>query len=138
MIDEDDDDRFIPLPNQREINEYGMMEEFVSNVRNDSQRAALEIAISGRGAFRRFKDTIIRLGLEKKWYAFRDKEYLRVAREWCEENKIEYEPTDPCPVPRRGNATDDWRRVGAKPRTGAAIGGKVPEKATPARYSTLP
>ena len=39
MIDEDDDDRFIPLPNQREINEYGMMEEFVSNVRNDSQRA---------------------------------------------------------------------------------------------------
>lgn len=94
MIDEDDDDRFIPLPNQREINEYGMMEEFVSNVRNDSQRAALEIAISGRGAFRRFKDTIIRLGLEKKWYAFRDKEYLRVAREWCEENKIEYEPTD--------------------------------------------
>lgn len=94
MIDEDDDDRFIPLPTQREINEYGMMEEFVSNVRNDSQRATLEIAISGRGAFRRFKDTVIRFGIEKKWYAFRDKEYLRVAREWCEENKIEYEPTD--------------------------------------------
>ena len=94
MIDEDEDDRFIRLPTQREINEYGMMEEFVSNVRNDSQRAALEIAISGRGAFRRFKDTIIRLGLEKKWYAFRDKEYLRVAREWCEENDVEYEPAD--------------------------------------------
>lgn len=34
--------------------------------------------------------------------------------------------------------TPYWRRVGANPRTGAAIGGKVPEKATPARYSTLP
>ena len=94
MIDEDEDDRFIRLPSQREINEYGMMEEFVSNVRNDSQRAALEIAISGRGAFRRFKDTVIRFGIEKNWYAFRDKEYLRVAREWCEENDVEYEPAD--------------------------------------------
>ena len=94
MIDEDEDDRFIRLPTQREINEYGMMEEFVSNVRNDSQRAALEMAISGRGAFRRFKDTVIRFGIEKKWYAFRDKEYLRVAREWCEENDVAYEPTN--------------------------------------------
>lgn len=25
-----------------------------------------------------------------------------------------------------------WRRVGAKPRKGTAVGGKVPEKATPA------
>ena len=94
MIDEDEDDRFIRLPSQREINEYGMMEEFVSNVRNDSQRAALENAISGRGAFRRFKDTVIRFGIEKNWYIFRDKEYLRVAREWCEENDVEYEPAD--------------------------------------------
>ena len=94
MIDEDEDDRFIRLPNQREINEYGMMEEFVSRVQNDNQRAALEIAISGRGAFRRFKDTVIRFGIEKKWYAFRDREYLCVAREWCEENDVEYEPID--------------------------------------------
>lgn len=48
---------------------------------------------------------------------------------------IEY---DPCPVPRWGNATGDWRWSGTEPQTGAAIGGKVPEKATPARYSTLP
>lgn len=91
MIDEDEDDRFIRLPSQREINEYGMMEEFISSIRNDDQRAALEMAISGRGAFRRFKDTVIRFGIEKKWYAFRDKEYLRVAREWCEENDVAYE-----------------------------------------------
>ena len=94
MIDEDEDDRFIRLPTQREINEYGMMEEFVSSVQNDSQKAALENAISGRGAFRRFKDTVIRFGIEKNWYAFRDKEYLRVAREWCEKNDVEYEPAD--------------------------------------------
>ena len=94
MIDEDEDDRFIRLPSQREINEYGMMEEFVSNVRNDSQRVALEIALSGRGAFRHFKDTVIRFGIEKNWYAFRDKEYLHVAREWCVENDVEYEPAD--------------------------------------------
>ena len=93
-IDEDEDDRFIRLPTQREINEYGMMEEFVGSIRNDSQRAALEIAMSGRGAFRRFKDTVIRFGIEKKWYDFRDKEYLRVAHEWCEENDVAYESVE--------------------------------------------
>ena len=69
MIDEDEDDCFIRLLSQREINEYGMMEEFVSSVQNYSQKAALENAISGRGAFRRFKDTVIRFGIEKNWYA---------------------------------------------------------------------
>ena len=36
MIDEDEDDRFIPLPTQYEINEYGMMEEFARPVRTFS------------------------------------------------------------------------------------------------------
>ena len=83
-------DRFIPLPSQREINEYGMMEDFIDELPDGNQKDTLSMAISGRGAFRRFKDTVARFDLEESWYAFRDKQYARVARRWCEENDVEY------------------------------------------------
>ena len=90
MIDEDEDDRFLPLPSQREINEYGMMEDFIDTLPDGDQKYTLAMSINGRGAFRRFKDTIIRFNLEDSWYTFRDKAYARVARRWCEENDVEY------------------------------------------------
>lgn len=83
-------DRFIPLPSQREINEYGMMEDFIEDLPDGEQKYTLSMAINGRGAFRRFKDTIHRFGLEDSWYPFRDKCYARVARRWCEDNDVEY------------------------------------------------
>ena len=46
-------------------------------------------ALNGRGAFRKFKDTIIRLNVEKKWYNYRDEALRNVAMDWCKENGIE-------------------------------------------------
>ena len=89
-IDEDEEDRFIPLPTQREINEYGMMEDFVEELPDGDQKYTLAVAISGRGTFRRFKDTVARFDLEDKWYAYRERCYARVARRWCEDNDVEY------------------------------------------------
>ena len=54
-------------------------------------RDRLIIAISGRGAFRRFKDEVRRLGVEKAWYEYRDAAQREKAIEWCEENGIEFE-----------------------------------------------
>ena len=78
------------LPDRRDINEYGMMEDFAAM----HPSAALYAAISGRGAFRRFKATIRRLGLEQQWYQFRDAQYKRIAMEWCEECGIDLEDVD--------------------------------------------
>ena len=50
----------------------------------------LHVALEGRGAFRRFKDTLHRVGLTNEWYAFKRKAYIEIAREWCVENEIEY------------------------------------------------
>ena len=44
----------------------------------------------GKGAFRRFKDSVIRLGLDQRWYQWRDEAYKKKAIEWCEENGITY------------------------------------------------
>ena len=75
-----DEHGFHRLPDQREINEYGMMEAF-AEAHNSSE---LSYALLRKGAFRRFKDTVRHLGIEEEWYRFRDAEYMRVAQEWCE------------------------------------------------------
>jgi hypothetical protein len=81
---------FFRLPTQEDLRDYDIMEAFVDTLSGAAQEC-LAIAISGRGAFRRFKDEVRRLGLEAQWYAWHDDAYRRKAIEWCEENGIEYE-----------------------------------------------
>lgn len=78
------------LPDQRELNDYAIMEDFVSTLSGSAQEK-LEDAISGRGAFSRFKNGIRQLGLQDQWFAFRDEAYKRKAIAWCEENGVEWE-----------------------------------------------
>ena len=85
-----DEHGFYRLPTQWELRDYDTMEAFVDNLSGLAQER-LATAISGRGAFRRFKDEVRRLGLEDEWYAWHDDAYRRKAIEWCEENGIEYE-----------------------------------------------
>lgn len=80
---------YYPLPGKFEIDEYSMMEEFIRSLPDGKARNRLESAIRGKGAFRRFKDAVADLGLEEKWYEYRDGAYVKVAKEWCEKNGIE-------------------------------------------------
>lgn len=93
-IDADVEHRYLRLPDRREINEYGMMKDFIETLSEGVEKETLAMAISGRGAFRRFKDTLYRFDLEARWYAFRYAACARVARNWCEENDIEYREKD--------------------------------------------
>lgn len=86
---EENFDEYIALPRQCEIDEYSMMEEFIDNLPEGRKQDELYDAIQGRGAFRKFKDEVYELGLEQKWYKYRDEAYGNLAREWCEENGIE-------------------------------------------------
>lgn len=95
-------DRFVALPTQRQINEYGMMEDFVNRLPDGEEKRNLGNAIQGRGAFRRFKDGIYHFGLQDTWFAFRDAAYHRVARHWCEENDIEYIQKGKLPIGQEG------------------------------------
>jgi hypothetical protein len=53
-------------------------------------RDEMYFSIKGQGAFRMFKHNIRRFDLEQDWYGFREAEFYRIAREWCEYNEIEY------------------------------------------------
>ncbi len=80
---------YIPLPEQYDINEYRIMEEFIYELPQGKNQDVLERAMQGRGAFRRFKDKLYDLNLEQHWYSYKDSAYERIARQWCESHKID-------------------------------------------------
>ena len=86
-----DEHGFVRLPEQYDIHSYHIMEEFVSKLQNPMIQERLADAINGRGAFQRFKRGIRQYGVEQDWYDFREAAFLEIAREWCEENELEYE-----------------------------------------------
>lgn len=81
---------FLRLPSSYEINDYQIMTTFADSLQKN-ERERLASALRGRGAFRRFKDTVRRLGRAEEWYAFRDAAHRQLAIDWCEENGVEYE-----------------------------------------------
>jgi hypothetical protein len=85
-----ENNNYIRLPNKWQINEYRIMEEFSENYPDAHIRDCLSIAITGKGAFRRFKDTIIRFGIDKEWYKYRDDAFMEFAQSWCNKFKIAY------------------------------------------------
>jgi hypothetical protein len=81
-------DRFITLPTKFDVNEWEIMQDFSRSMESDGVRDELSRAIHGAGAFRNFKDTVSRLGIEPAWFAFRADALRQIALEWCEENRI--------------------------------------------------
>lgn len=62
---------------------YGDLEDFTARVRDHRARDLLERAISGRGAFRRFKDTLFEFPeLRDAWFKFHDARMEQRALEW--------------------------------------------------------
>ena len=93
MVDGEDNQElfedYIPLPGQYDINEYRIMEEFIYELPAGKNQDVLARTIQGRGAFRRFKDKLYDLNLEKQWYQYREEAYEKIARQWCERHKID-------------------------------------------------
>ena len=90
MIDEGFNSRFFRLPSPYDIHEYSIMERFIWSLPEGAIQDRLENAIRGRGAFRRFKDSIYRLDIEQEWYDFRANAYRKIAVEWCEEHGFQF------------------------------------------------
>ena len=90
MIDEGFNSRFFRLPSPYDIHEYSIMERFIGSLPEGAIQDRLENAIRGRGAFRRFKDSIYRLDIEQEWYDFRANAYRKIAVEWRQEHGFQF------------------------------------------------
>lgn len=74
--------------------EYGWMAEFAASVTESHLRDRLEVALDGRGAFRRFKDVLAQYPAKReRWFRFRDERVRGAMHKWLEEHGIE--PTSP-------------------------------------------
>jgi hypothetical protein len=70
--------------------QYRIMERFIDDLEDERAQELLYVAIDGKGAFRRFKDTAHYLGLIEDYYRYKDAALLKEARSWCEANELEY------------------------------------------------
>ena len=84
-------DRFKSLPTKYDVHEWEIMREFADSVEPEKISEELQNAIHGAGAFRYFKETLRRRGIEKKWFEFREEALKQIAREWCEDEGIAWE-----------------------------------------------
>lgn len=81
---------FIQLPDNFDIHEYRIMEDFCFSFEDRRVGENLRRLIKGSGAFRRFKHAIHSMGIEKSWYEFKRAKLEEMAIEWLEEQEIPY------------------------------------------------
>ena len=83
-------DDYLALPGKHDIHEYEIMKGFCYTVVDDELRDSLLYGISGRGAFRIFKDTIYEHEITNDWYEYRYQAFREIAKDWLESHDIAY------------------------------------------------
>ena len=90
LIEEiEDNEAYLPLPDQYDLHEYEIMRAFIYSLSPGRLQDRLFRAISGRGAFRRFKDTLLDDGKIDRWYEYREASIEKIARDWANRNEVE-------------------------------------------------
>lgn len=93
IYDRIDKHGFYQLPTSFDIKKYDLMRKFVFSF-PEKTRNRLAKAINGKGAFRRFRDTIRQMGVDDRWYAYRQATYRKKRSNgvrktgWSTKNKI--------------------------------------------------
>jgi Uncharacterised protein family (UPF0158) len=80
---------WIRLPDKFDIHEWEIMDRFGRSLSGAAQRAEVADAIRGNGAFRNFKGTVRRLGIEEEWFAYRKRALEDIAREWLAGHRLQ-------------------------------------------------
>jgi hypothetical protein len=79
-----------PIEPLESSEEYDWMGRFAGSVEDPRLRELLDVALDGRGAFRRFKDVLARWPKEReRWFAFRDECLRNAMQEWVTAHGIE-------------------------------------------------
>ncbi|NOU62580.1 hypothetical protein GC096_00790 [Paenibacillus sp. LMG 31461] len=89
IITEDEDGVYLDFTLRNNFNEYQIIEEFIISHQDQKNREVLYDTIQGRGAFRRFKDKIVELGVDSQWYTYKDSKIKQLVIEWCKEHNLE-------------------------------------------------
>jgi len=81
---------YLPIEPDNPYEDYSDMEDFIFTVKDEHLRELLWVAIDGKGAFRRFKNTLLRYPQEReRWFSFKDNLIRQRAAEWLANYDIE-------------------------------------------------
>jgi len=83
---------WLRLPSKFDIHEYNIMRQFCDEVDDGERREALQDAIRGRGAFRRFKDLAHRYGIEQQGHDFRIRQIEDIVAAWLDARGLQHGP----------------------------------------------
>lgn len=87
---EEDWEHYIPIPNVMDGDEAAMMRAFAESRPREDVKERLLTALQGAVAVTRFHHQVRHLLLKPAWEAFKQDYLMQVARDWCEENDVEY------------------------------------------------
>ena len=93
LPDDIDDEKYISIPGRREL-DLGkpLVLSFAREFLSDDYDEVRQI-FSQRGAYRRYKELLVRRGALERWYDFSNKSEETALLEWCAENGIEFAET---------------------------------------------
>lgn len=99
MVDEASKERYRYLPITESHVGYEDMKEYIETVKGVNLKEKISIAISGSGAFRRFKDVLNSYPKEReRWFKFKDEKVKERVNEWLGEEGIEIIPQKPIEI----------------------------------------
>ena len=84
-------DQWVALPDQFEIHEWEIMRSFADTIEDERAQREILRALAGRGAFRRFQDTVSDHGIRDRWFEFKKKVLMEIAREALDEAGTPYQ-----------------------------------------------
>ena len=77
------DSRYLRIDPVSSREQYRWMERFIATVEEEELRRRLNIAIDGKGAFRRFKDALMSHPVDReRWFAFRSERLRACMESW--------------------------------------------------------
>lgn len=81
---DDNEERFIAIPSRKTYEGWEQMERFILGLDDQGEKIMnlLRTTIQGRGAFRRFKDALYSIGLQDRWYRYKEREDRSEALRW--------------------------------------------------------
>jgi hypothetical protein len=122
------DSRYLRIDPVSSREQYRWMERFIATVEEEELRRRLNIAIDGKGAFRRFKDALMSHPVDReRWFAFRSERLRSCMESWLTAHGIKAVDRPTWHVPSAQEVTVEAEAESAPP-----------EEPTPQRSSSRP
>ena len=116
------DSRYLRIDPVSSREQYRWMERFIATVEEEELRRRLNIAIDGKGAFRRFKDALMSHPVDReRWFAFRSERLRSCMESWLTAHGIKAVDRPTWHVPTAGEVV-----VEARPDESPASGPSQP------------